>query len=175
MGTALERDATATTFADVQDLIYHTLHRFKARHGGEWDDLLSDAHELFFIAYNRHDGRSSFQTYVVWVIWKGLLEYVRRNAKHYSRCDCADALDEHVMRRTSEFSIPEFAADLSRDAKLVLCLTLDQPFLQSAVPGTPKISPGRFRTALRKYLLSKGWTGSRVTAAFDEMTEALYA
>lgn len=58
-------------FEDVDLLIKKTVHQFIRRYGGNYDELIGRANELFILAFDEFkEGQSRFSTFVRWVVGK---------------------------------------------------------------------------------------------------------
>lgn len=175
MDAVTRQDATEK-YLEVEKLIYHTVHKFIARYGGDFSDRLSRANELFLKTYNEYSGRWSFAASVRWVVWTGLLDDVRREAKmaNKSRRELID-LTLLSCRECPVWDWREWSDNLSTDARDVLRLIFDdeasQPIMKVA---ELKGGEGRnIRSTIREHLIGTGWTAKRVTETFTEIKEAL--
>src|SRR4051812_20500901 len=70
------------SFKAVEKLVYHTVHAFQRKHGGNFDDLLSTAQELYLKAYRTYSyDKGEFSQRVRFVIWYGLLDEFRKGTE----------------------------------------------------------------------------------------------
>ncbi len=120
------------TYKDVQFLIYHTVKKFIKHHGGDFDELVSEANLLFvrmykgdFAKYNPNKG-ASFSTWFRYNLWMNLKTYRSRQIKKQS--------DQITIKTTvepsvsySDFSISELRQRISTEANEVLNLILHTP------------------------------------------------
>src|SRR5437867_3962889 len=92
MEAMLHQEAATTTFCDVHRLICNLAHQHRRRYGGAFEDLYSEACELFVICYESFRPElGAFTTWCTWKVQKGLLEKTRRRAyrnKRLGRVDC---------------------------------------------------------------------------------------
>ena len=73
--TALRCAPAEETYHDVAKLLYQTVHAFRRRYGGAWDDLLSDAHLGFCRAYRGYrPEKARFSTWVRNTVWFAMLQ-----------------------------------------------------------------------------------------------------
>lgn len=159
------------TLEDFEMLVFDSVHRFRRSHGsvGSLEDMLNDGMYFFVIAYATwKKDRSSFQTWLPFVIYKGFLESRRRYARRaekYPREPGEYNLTEIPSHRNS-FCPYRFAGELSPDAREAIDETLRLEFCRNA-------SRLNKRRALFKVLLGKGWEESRIETVFNEIQEAL--
>jgi RNA polymerase sigma factor (sigma-70 family) len=157
------------TYADVKKLIYHIVNDFRAKHGGDSEELLAEANIGFMKAYQHfdHERGAKFSTFMHWVIWNHLLSF---STKSKLPVACADSV---VDARPSPFLLWEFAEGLTEDAATVLDLVFSSPAELTAI-AEGKGNQGRnWRSSIRDYLIQKGWGTNRILECFSEITAAL--
>jgi DNA-directed RNA polymerase specialized sigma24 family protein len=165
--TALQYDAINETYASVENLIYHTLHRFVKHYGGSVEEWHEYTGSLFMVAYTDHSrSRGKFSTYLQWVLWKGLLEVRRKQQRHKGKVVFTD-LDPEVFKAPTDFNLMEFMDSLSEDAQTVVRLVFDTPWQFS--------EPKEMRQVIRQYLAQPaiGWSSNRIASTFREICSAL--
>lgn len=159
-------------YYELEKLIYYTIHRFMAKHGGCFTDLAEQAGLAFVTAYHRYNPKRgcTFATYVRTVLWHHLLDYQRDLAKHSKRISYMD-LDPDLHQAKEEFYLFAFLEELSSDAqkvvKLVLCTP---PGLRSRIANK---QPRQIRQVLREHLKALGWTAQQIHESFEEIRRAL--
>jgi hypothetical protein len=124
--TPIEIDAIAQTWEDVKLLVYKTVHLFIKRYGGDFDELVGESHMMYMRACEGYDGRSSFPTYVRWVVWHDLQELLRKAMRRNGKVVFGD-IDPNQHGYHSTFDYAEFFDELSEDAKVVVGLVMDTP------------------------------------------------
>ena len=173
------------TYAEVERLVYSAVHRFIRRHGGDFDDLVGLANQVYMDSYDGYDpSKGSFSNYL-WVnITRRLQDFCRaeRSRKEVSlsspcgngRGVIGDFIEDR--RAGTDFDLAEFARRMTEDAKTVIELVLDAP------EDLKEIAEGKgghyynFRSSLRGWLHSrKGWSVKRISEAFEEISEVLAA
>lgn len=156
-------------------IIEATVNAFKKRYGGRRDDLLSEAHLYFAIAYDTYDperiGRNgetaAFTTHVRNKVWYGLLTELRRKMDYCQkfpreRYNLKTLLSrpEHDPTRPDQCLVNE----VSKDAVLVMRL---------AMVNRARARPQKARSKVIEFLRDLGWAGARIIEAFKEIREAL--
>jgi len=171
MNVLLENHIIQDQFYDVEKLIYYTIHKFRAKYGGNFYDLLEQAGLAFVMAYRRYDPKhgTSFATYVRFVLWHVLLDYRRKESKLHARVIFME-LDPD-LHEDKEFHLFVLLEDLSKDAQKIVKLVLrTPPGLRKDIVGK---KPATIRQVLRRYLYSLGWTKNRITESFLEIRKVL--
>lgn len=155
-------------FESIEKLIYGMARSFNRAYGADFDDLLSEAQQVYLAARESYNGESKFSTWLQCKLQYAFMDYVRNRKTHTS----VHYL-ELSMKEEPTFNLEEFASKLSEDAKLVLKLSLDSPpelvdlmnRLRSDLPT---------KTILMRFLsVHFRWFKTRAFAAFNEISEAL--
>ena len=160
-------------YQSVRPLLYQLCRRFHARHGGEWDELVSEANECFTVAWHSYQpAKGKLTTWVHWKVWHGLLEGHRSRAKQHSR---RIDLDMARLPSRKRFDLHELVQEVSDDAAAVIELTVGTPMellLECrCLQRKPKASS--VRAALVDFLLDTGWSAARILETFREIREVL--
>lgn len=165
----LREDVLTCAWQQVEKLLYHTIHKFRRRYGGEFDDYLGLAHLCFMRAFRKHDHRQAkFGTWAAYLLWCDCKQMLRRTIKYQQRLPnvfMTDPLPAIAARRAPTFKLLEFVGDLSGDAQDVVLIAIRQP--------DQHLTGDRQRVRLRKLLRALGWKHGRITAAFHEIGDAL--
>lgn len=168
------------TYADYEKLVYHTVHRFVGKFGGDFDEYISEANLTFMNAFEKFDrGRGyKFSTYLVTAINNKLRSLRRADSNHAGRYNSLDVADDNGVSRAANVVYSGDSGygfdDLAKDARTVLDLVLRAPAelrAATAFDGSAK----EWKKALRGFLKFRGWDGERMDAAFEEIGEALAA
>lgn len=168
MELAIKQDAIAETYADTENLIKHTVHRFVKSYGGRYDDLIEYVGPMFMTAYKVWDPRKGkFSTCLSWVVWKQLLDLRRIRSKRQGIVKYTD-LDPELFTALPRFDIVEFMDQLSTDARLVAETALTT---QWGFDPDPKTVRGLLREWLSQPAL--GWSQQRIKDSFREIRVAL--
>jgi DNA-directed RNA polymerase specialized sigma24 family protein len=169
-------DAANETWADVEKLVYHTIHRFIRTHGGEFADCLGVAHTTYMKAYDNFDGRASFSAWIATKIWYGLLDDLRRRTRTASRevMDDTDLTTYAAPEGQGVFDLEAFLSELSEDGALITKLILDLPPEIQREADLFGGSHESTRAAVRYHLRSIGWAKKRVSESFEEISFVLW-
>jgi hypothetical protein len=168
--TALQADAIATTYEDMEMLIFDTVHKFIHQNGGDFDDLIGQASLSFMYAWQTRDrSKAKFTTWLRWVVWHDLLTLVRNRARHAGKVVFTD-LDPEAFAAPREFDKVEFLDSLGDDAWFVAKCVLDTP---RELRWLMEREPLMIRVALREYLRALKWEAQRIRQAFTEIRQML--
>lgn len=178
------------TYNDVEKLIYFVCHRFRKKYGGEFDELLSEANEIYMDAYRSHDPeRGPFHKHLQAKIWGGMISTLRKRlqrnrtvsvkrGKVFRVSDCSNVtIDESMKQReTIPFDERKLYA-MSRDARFIVDLarnpTREINFLITCML-TPKITTAEaHRRAIIDLLRHSGWNEKRIIRAFNNARKHL--
>ncbi len=172
---ALQFDAATETYVDVEQLIWHTVHRFYKRHGGDLEELFSRANVIYMDALEKHNlKRAKFTTYLVRKILWGLTKQKQEESIHAEAVSIVkgDALKAVPALRMLKFDVDKFVKELSVDAATVARLTLETPGELLAMMGMKK-GLMRARSKVIDYFCGLGWDIERVADSFQEIGEVL--
>lgn len=162
------------TYEDVQNLLYKISHRFKAKYGGEFEDLFSQANEHYLAAYNSYDSnRTKFSTWLWFTVWHAMLETMRNAARKHGQCPRDYSIELTTVSLREQFDLQTFIRDVSEDAATVVKLLFECPHEISEAFAPSKVRISSIRTNLVNRLLSMGWAGKRIACVFQEIKEAL--
>lgn len=155
----------------MKGLVFQTAYKFHWRYGGDLEDTLSEAQELFIHGCNAFDpDRSKLPYYLRYRIWKGLLSRKRRLRKIRMREE--PLKDEHSY---NDVTSDDWRQGLSSDAIKVCEVVLSPPIdIECILADTPTTKWYRQR-AVRQYLLDLGWNKRRIREAFQEIMQHLRA
>ena len=154
-------------YEQAKPIIYSLVNRYPMNDRQRLD-LLAEANYWFVRIYHSYDpSKSSLTTWVYTKLEKQLLAIRRREQQHNT---CSLVID--VAER--EDRLGKLLDSLTREAQEIITLLLDPPpefTLRVCRKRTP--SPKIARTAMKEWLLSSGWTRTRISEAFAEIREAL--
>lgn len=168
-------------YESIKLLIYKTVHQFKAKRGGDFDDMLSSAHMAFVDVFNRQlwsPERGKWTTYIRLVVWNTLLDDELKRGKHNNRWQSGGETDlsEFEDKKQQRLDMQVLLKELSDDAQLVLRMVLDTPvdIVQYArQKGGKEHRPNSLRKAVFELLRDMQWEQNRVSSVFEEIREAL--
>jgi DNA-directed RNA polymerase specialized sigma24 family protein len=180
----ISQDTATAAYEEVKDAIVKTVRGFIRRHGGDFDDLMGEAHIAFMQGLAAWEGRATngraiaatFEVEIKRWVWYCLFDNYRTRTQHRRAKKTVIANDEFIelaADNTAEFSLMEFADGLSEDARAVLRLTLDTPqeLIHAALARGG--SPLNFRKIIRMHFEEAGWAAKRISLSFEEIAEAL--
>lgn len=173
------------TYKDVEYLIHHMCHLFQEKHGGDFDDLLDVANQVFMDAYKGFkEGAAPFTSYLSTCIYRRLLDEKRKSMriKTISISNSGRKNDYEEERgdiQIEDKSSPKSSTlndildGLSEDAKVIVGLVLETP------PEIAKIIEGKgghpknIRSTIRQHLTEMNWTYTRIAESFQEITQVI--
>ena len=175
-------------YGDYEKLVYHTVHGFVRKYGGDTEEMISEANLIFLNAVDKfdHERGTKFSTYLVRSIHNRLYNVRKAELAHARRYNSENG-DLPMAATIPARPDSGFYGlhDLTEDAKTVLGLIIDTPAeILAAVSPLPELSGGRlpykakinrWRTALRGYLLWRDWAAERIDESFGEIEGALAA
>jgi hypothetical protein len=185
---ALSVSPAEETYEEVRKLIYHMVHLFRRKHGGDFEELVAEANLAFAKAYRKYDYTFGcpFTSYLCVAIYRHLL---RKKQKEMRRKKLWSVSIDQLMGSegygTIAASIVDDVGDtsylvsrleeLSDDASTVVDLIVASPKEFASVVADSGGATGcnRWRGILREYLRGMGWTNLRVSESFDEIGYAL--
>ncbi len=164
------------TYPKVERMVQQIVWRFRANHGGEFDELMAEASLHFVRAYEEYE-EGHGATPLTWVrfkVTKGLLETARQMSKREALLPRTE-LDWDCQPQPSRFDIERFLADLSEDAQTTVRLIIEPPpdVIFNAHQSYGPNNPQSLRAAVEEFLADIGWGVERITESFSEIAEAL--
>jgi hypothetical protein len=152
-------------YEGVRRLINHEVRIFQRQYGGEWEDLLSDAHLAFAEAVFVDDPqRAQFSTHFYTRLRGRLIDGLRNKlGRTYPKFDRTVPLGESDPSCPDYDRFSRFLADLSEDAKMMVLILIHQP---------EQINRNKLHAAVT-WLLGLGWSGDRIQMAIMEIKENL--
>ena len=167
-------DPRAETYADVVNLIHHTVHRFNRQFHGDYEEQFAEANFVFMHVYDTYEeSRGSFTNLLVMSIWRRLTDVSVIARRKSIRTAGGDAVVQVPSRPSSSFSLSDFLCEISEDAKVVVQLVVEAPSDLAAVAEAKGDTACNWRSTIRDYLRSKGWHRDRINAGFEEVRHAL--
>ncbi len=173
--TSIATIAANETYAEVQLLLYDLVHKFIKRHGGDFDELVSRANELYMDAYISYDpDKGSFSKRVQYVVWNGMLDSYRvsTNRTRLLKRQPEEILKSCFLPEQEKFDLWGLLQELSGDGRTAVVLALrSPPEMMEAMVGND--TPTSLAKALKSYLQTVGWAPSRIARVFREVRQAL--
>lgn len=179
LGT-LDRDIVAETYVDMERLIHATVWQFVRKHGGDVEELFSEAQMHFMECCQAwREGRNNSEDLAVEVrrwVWFGLFDTHRTRTGHrrkVKRKMVTEGIELVADYRGQGFDIVALCDQLSEDAAVVARLTLETPAELARVADAKGGEPRNLRSTIRAYLAGLGWAADRINESFDEIRRAL--
>lgn len=157
-------DAATVTYHDVYPLLCKICKNVRRAYGGgDWDELMAEASQVYVEAYQTYDYRlGDFSKRVAYMVWYRLTNQLRdrhrRNRGHKRVEHYMNAVPDH--RRTGVLGL---IREVSDDARTVVRLVLDGPEYRDGATGDKQ------RRALVQTLTNLGWAGARIAESFNEI------
>lgn len=195
--TPLERDIVGEAWVDLEPLVIKTARRFAASYVADADECLSLAHELFCGAVAQwcrgEANMPDLEGCVFHWVYYGLFDHFRRekgwrraprfrqeirraSTAHEPMCG---AQIEYNTDALADVDMPEDECDgvrmyasLSGFAQHLIGLVLTPPAELAGAIGKNTTRPVSWRSAIRRYLASRGWSPMMIDAAFTEIRNA---
>lgn len=179
----MKAEAVVTeVYLDVEKLIYKTVSRFIARHGGDFEEYVAEANVVFLNCYRLHDpARGMFSTLLVTAINNRLINFGKNELRYNNRygSNTIDASTEDRMCVAAGDIADDSSGgydfgDLGNDARTVLRLVLTASGeFRDAIIGSGKGAKD-WRKSLKKYLLIEmGFSTEDISNVFTEIGAVL--
>lgn len=181
--TATPPTDAGTAYETVRPLIFDQIYKFKARFGGDLDELEGEANLAFmkghtqYIGGTRPNGKPIENAYHVEIrrwVWFELFDAMRQRVDQKRRYGTPEAVGDlaYTFEDTC-FDAVAFARHLDDDARTVLQLVLDPPICVVVKAERKGGEPRNIRSTVRAWLRSAGWHAARINDAFEEIRSAL--
>lgn len=174
-GQQMEQD-----YKSIKNMLGHIAHQFSKKHGGDVDELFSEASYVFCLAYPKWDEeKSKLTTFMYHSIWRRLIQYRKNQCKkqmcQFSQNEKEEATAAEIpdYERTSGFEVGNFLEQLGEDARTVVKILLNPP---QRLRNNAEAKGGQNRnwgSSLRELLKDLAWTKEKIQEAFEEVGEAL--
>lgn len=165
----------------VSKLIFHQVHKFVRDYGGDFEDVLGEAHELFMKGHDHYVGgvrtngvkiTHTYPTAIRRWIWYGLFDSMRSRLKRKSIATF-EPLNGHETKPGSPFYVMDFVSSLSHDGEYVTELVLNPSEELAMTVEAKGGTMCNYRSTVRSTLRNEGWSKKRINKAFSEITKAL--
>ena len=164
-------DATTETYLDVHHYLNAMAYHFVRRHGGDYEELRSEANVAFMLAFDRHNrSRMPFVKYLGWKVGNTFKDELRHRLGRLGTFygtelvpkPRMEAMANEPLSACGQFSIVEFCHGLSEDATAIVNLILETPKELRYFQKHRSLLDG-----LYAYLEHKlGWENERIIDAF---------
>ena len=170
-----------TVYSEVEHLITHICNVFRSKHGGDPEDLLSTATQVFVDVYKSwRDGEAPFTSFLSTCIYRRLLDEKRKNLRikpiriNQGASKYGDMKQPFEIEDTSRtFNFSDFIEEMTDDAKMVVKLVLETPPEIAEIIEGKGGHPKNVRSTIRQYLIELNWTYTRINESFSEIARVL--
>lgn len=178
MTAVLRRSVLEEAYLDYQKLIFDVVHKFIARYGGDFEELLGEANLIFILAFNSYNYKAAkFSTWLYSSLWHGLQDYKRKEYRtthfknHSNKVSFEFEEDNHPVTTSNE--IIDLFDEFSNDAKEVIHLIFNAPpsiSNKALRKSKPRITKG----VVKNYIHQRfGWKHDNINKVFQEIQEVL--
>ncbi len=166
-------NAIEETYKDTERLIKYIVGKFHHKYGGDFDELMCEANELFVMAYKtQDDNRGPFRKRLPYYLWTRLQEKLWKKLRRQHTIKQIQANLELVQDKM--FNFEHFVDSMSQDAQIIMTILFDpMPDMILAIRQHGRKTPNRMRKALVEVLEDIGWGATRIRHTFSEITKAL--
>lgn len=164
------------TLEKVFPLICQAAIDFFLAHGGDLEELKSEAVQLFFSGYESYqfDRSHKFSTWIYTTVFRGLLGARRKliNRQRLLGTQVDVTTTAIPNKDASNFNVDSFVNQLTEDARYLVRTVIDCPD-ELRKRFLPRDHKKAMRKRVREYLFDRGWSPDRVASTFQEISEAL--
>jgi DNA-directed RNA polymerase specialized sigma24 family protein len=178
---ALQQEAAAVTWEDMKDEVAQTVRKFVKKHGGDFEESMSEALILFMRAMNNWQkedrSKTNFSLYLYRVIWFNLFDAYRTRTQHRRQNKVVFTAAVHPGLLVDSYAgrdVWGIVEEVGNDAATAMKLVLDMPAEIKAEAEARGGKPRNIRAVLRGYLVTQlGWDAKRIANAFEDVKHAL--
>jgi len=169
--------AMSETFEDCKKNLDITVRNFQKQHGGDYDDLWSEAQLKFIHAYRSYDPKqgTDFKTWLYTKVWWGLYEVNRRkNGRDASRPQTHTIIGEGDIPDQRRLPWHERKRNLSPDTRTIIKL-VSQLLENLQMMGVKSYEHSKEvrKPLIALFLREIGWSLQRIAESFGEIRDAL--
>jgi len=167
----------------VEKLIFHQVHKFQYRFGGEFNELVCEANLAFVNGHAEYiSGISptgnkiscSYATQIRRWVWYRLFDAMRNRVRRQNQIPIVPMIEDMDYEdMTPVFELTDWMEGLGPDAAYVADLALNPPPDIELIANSKGGQPRNIRSTIRVYLSDYLWEKERIDAAFDEVKAAL--
>jgi hypothetical protein len=168
----------------VRNLVFHQVHKFRRRYGGEFDELVCEANLAFvkghaqFTTGKTATGKTITDPYATEIrrwVWYEMFDAMRTRLRRKAIAPMVAIKEgQEFPDRLPEWDVSSWAAELGPDARLAVELVLNPPAPIENTAEAKGGEPRNYRSTVRAHLAADlGWSTKRINAAFEEIRRAL--
>lgn len=182
--TPLQQDILSESFNEFQRMLHLIVLRHYNTHGGDLEELFSEAQERFLVAHLGHDElKGELSTWIYVIVSKGLQQHRRREARrtkgHKNTSLESLTIGTHkeekleLEHKPNKNDIEVLLSGVGEDCKNIIYLLMFPPQDFKAELSTQN-KPKQCKDFIREYLhFHMKWTIRRIKKAFDELKTAM--
>lgn len=161
------------TYEDVKRLIYKMCNDFIRRNGGDFEELLSAANEVYMDAYRTWaPGAAPFTHYLCICIHRRLIgDWRKARRLPISSLTDDEGGQTPVADQHRDFRLAELTEGLSEAAKYIIQITFNPP---EDLDGMIERKGGKmlhYSSTIKEYLRGAGWSRAAIRDAWMEVQE----
>lgn len=177
--TPLQQDILSESFNAFEHLLQRIVEQHHATYGGDFDDLFSEAQEIFLNAHQQHDEmKGKIGTWIYFFVSKRLLEKRRKDnrlKKHIKSIPLNHAVEteEDLELKVKRKDLEILLSEVGEDCKNIIYLILFPPKDFEEEFSKHK-KPKYCKNFIMEYLhFDMKWHMQRIKNAFNELKEVL--
>jgi RNA polymerase sigma factor (sigma-70 family) len=169
MTGVLRRNVLEESYIDYKDLVYKMAWKFWNTCGGDFDDLVQEANQIFILAMDSYDPTkgTKFSTWLYINLRGGLLDYLKeRNNRPQVQYD---EKYHDIKKHNGNGKLVDFIDELGTNTREIIALILDPP------PMLTKTALKKQKPKINKRILYNflrdcwGWDIPQILAVFKEI------
>lgn len=167
-------DFATETYLETKGYLIDLVVKVHRKYGGDFEEWMAKANLFYMRALQKFDPNkdAKFATWVVFRVWKNMLDEIRKLAKESERMRMVGMPKDVADRHQEPFDVDEFCRELTQDARLAVRYALNPP-LDVLLDLARKDSPARRRRAFKDFFKDLGWSLKRIKETFTEIGRAL--
>lgn len=161
------------TYQDVKRLIFKVCNDFMRRNGGDFEELVSTANEVYMDAHQTwKPGSAPFTHYLCICIYRRLIGDWKkgRRLKVVSLTE-PEGGQQQVVDRHREFGLSEFVEGLSDEAKYIVQLVFSPPEDLGKMIDRKGGKLLHYSSTIKSYLRDIGWSRAVIRDAWMEIQD----
>ena len=161
------------TYEDVKRLISKVCNDFLRRNGGDFEELVSTANEVYMDAHRTWvPGSAPFTHYLCICIYRRLLGD-RKKARRLPVVSLTEPEGGQVQVEDhhKEFKLAAFVEELSDEAKQIVLLVFSPPAELDAMIDRKGGKALHYSSTIKEYLRGSGWSREAIRDAWKEVQE----
>ena len=163
------------TYEDVKRLIYKVCNDFIRRNGGDFEELVSTANEVYLDAHETwKPGSAPFTHYLCICIYRRLIgDWKKARRLRVTSLTEPEGGQIQVVDRHREFNRAEFFEGLSEEARYVVDLVFSPPEDLSGMIDRKGGKVLHYSSTIKEYLREIGWSRTAIREAWTEVQEVV--